>query len=153
MQSDRYLTQLMRYHDMQIDLLKHYEDARTKISQIILALSAALIGLSSFAKGPAASHAIPVMIMLLGLAGVVFTVKYTSLAHKRTILARRFRTEIGAATAEEGGKDIATVYREHSDAYVAGLSWMGRSIAGVQVRYCWVALHAFVAAIGLALLL
>ncbi|MDF1733151.1 MAG: hypothetical protein P1U49_16735 [Minwuia sp.] len=144
----KHLDLLRYYHDMQIGFLKHYEDSRTKISQIILALSAALIGLSRFPAVGGSADAVGPLVIILGLAGIVFSLKYTSLANRRTNMARALRREMGEILQGQSFADIETVYRQldqEADSKLAGISWI---IAHIQVRWCWIALHAFVAVIG-----
>lgn len=147
----KHLDLLRHYHDMQIEFLKHYEDSRTKISQIILALSAALVGLSRFKSVSGGVDAIGPLVIILGLAGVVFSLKYTSLANRRTNMARALRREMAGVFEGQAFSDIEAVYRQVAEDADMRLTGINRMIAHIQVRWCWIALHAFVAVIGVTM--
>jgi len=145
----KHLDLMRMFMNEQIDLLKHYEESRTKISQIILALSAALVGLSRFSLPNGEPDTIGPLIIVLGLAGIVFSLKYTSLANHRTNMARAFRREIAEMFQGQDFADIDAVYRKFAKENRARLTGISKLISRIQVRWCWIALHASVILIGL----
>jgi len=151
--NEKYMQLLLHYHDSQIDLLKHYEDQRTKISQILLTLASALIGLSKIISSPNVPiTTISLLVIALGLAGIVFTFKYTSLANKRTTLARRFRKDISDMWVGDGQSNFETLYQGHSNNNNSTLSKWWQFVSTIKLRYCWIFLHLLIIIIGISLL-
>jgi hypothetical protein len=72
--------------------VRHYEDTRFKFAKPTSALAAALVGVSRLpAIGGVSQRWIALCIIVLGLSGILITLKYTERADRHAAISRAFR--------------------------------------------------------------
>lgn len=130
-------------HKEQGVYIRHYEEMRFKLSQVILIITSVLIG---FSKSDLIHNKpvflLSIIVIALGAFGIFSTVKYSERADRHAALARRFRrmtSEVlsDTSTMELSYKDEVAEHDRHSPI-----------VKNWRVRYFWVLLHAFVIMTG-----
>ncbi|TCP96362.1 hypothetical protein C8J46_10957 [Sphingomonas sp. PP-F2F-A104-K0414] len=124
---------------------RHHEAQRSAVAASLIAIAGALLGVSTFDKALTPGD-LPLlaMIIALGIFGVLFSGKQYERASMHMQRARAFRNAIDAELPGSPLKRIA------DEADVLHTSEF-RVLARLRIHKFWMALHIFVALVGLSL--
>lgn len=130
------------------EFVRHYEDVRFKITQVIVTLAALLVGASGVTQLHPHRLSFALFIVGLGVTGVLISVKYTERADRHATLSRAFRRAASDLIGPFGDHDLETVHLEAARMHGEGrgLTALFRSI---RARYFWIAIHACIIVLGI----
>ena len=125
---------------------RHHETQRSTMSQIILAVAAALVGFSgSTAASPQGRWAVALFIVLVGLFGALFSMKQYERSRFHMTAAGLHRRQL----EKEIGLDLSTLRRaavdRQKERHPRTEPW--------SLHVFWTGIHILIAGLGLVLLL
>ncbi len=125
---------LLEMYKLQISRMEHFERLRASLSTLLLAIAAALLGLSGSMEGGSASVLIvSACVFLLGLFGYFAATRHAERAQRHGKRARLYRLAL---------------YEKFENVAAAGLGVKSKSS---QLNRLWAALHIGVMVMGVIL--
>jgi hypothetical protein len=125
---------------------RHHETQRSTVANIVLAVSAALIGFATYDKTLSPADIVPsLLLVFLGVFGALFSAKQYERAKRHGHRAAAYRTQIAAMTQ---GADILTLMKDADGKTQKAFPHLSR----LRLHPFWIALNAFITVTGLVML-
>jgi hypothetical protein len=138
---------LVEFYKDNVAYQRHHEDIRFKSSQLIIALTAALIAAAKFAAGTLSNYAIALFVVLLGLLGIAQVLKHTERADRHAAIARSYRKRIGELAKSHSASSVEEIHDEAASIHKKRAGWVYK----MRARWFWLCMHILVVAFGVGL--
>lgn len=138
---------LVEFYKDNVAYQRHHEDIRFKSSQLIVAITAALIAATKFTAGESANYAIAFFVMALGVLGVLQVLKHTERADRHAEIARAYRKKIREIAKAYSATSVEEIHNVAAGVHKRQAGMVYR----LRARCFWLCMHLFVTAIGAGL--
>ena len=132
----------LRMYEEQVRHARHHEVLRTQSTNVIIAISAALIAFVSTDSGSDNHSAVGVFVLVLNLYGLLMSLKHYERSRLHVTVGGRYRDVISDASSVQGKKinDARKIAREEHKPKTL--------VKDMRAYVLWCGLHLIVALIG-----
>lgn len=123
--------------------LKHHEVQRATITNLVVVVAGATLGLYHYVPDPLVKNLLAVFVIVLGAFGAVLSAKHFQLSTRHGALAREYRRKMEAANGS-CAIEYERITRENERAYPR--------LSKLSLWWLWVTFHLFIAGLGSVLL-
>lgn len=133
---------LLGFYAQQNAGLKHHETQRATITNLVVVVAGAIIGLQQYLSNSLVQHLLAAFVVALGAFGALLSAKHYQLSTRHGSLARAYREKI------EAMNDICAI--EH-DKISAEIAKRLPKLSRLELWRLWVVFHLFIASLGVVL--